>query len=65
MLAASVAAWSGWLELELARPPSFPERHEKLEKKYSRSLEKYLKRNAGGPGSKTAEAWLERYAAGD
>ena len=63
-LAAAVAAWSVWLELEQSRPPSFPERHEKPEKRFSKDLEKYLKKNDAGPGSETAKAWLERYAAG-
>jgi hypothetical protein len=62
-LAASVAAWSAWLELAETRPPSFPARHEKLEKRYAKDLEKYLKKTADGPGGETAKAWLERYEA--
>lgn len=64
-LSASVQAWSAWLDLERARPPAFPERPKKAgkaEKRYARNLEKYLKKNARGPGRETARAWLQRYS---
>jgi hypothetical protein len=64
-LSTSVDAWSAWLELEQARPPAFPERREKVEKRYARELEKYLKKSAEGPGHELVAAWLERYAAAD
>jgi hypothetical protein len=64
-LSTFVDAWLAWLELERARPPTFPARNEKLEKRYARELEKYLKKNADGPGRGIARAWLERSSAAD
>lgn len=61
-LAASVEAWAAWLEVERSRPPAFPERAEKAEKRFARTLEKYLKKNTEGPGRARARTWLERYA---
>ena len=57
----SVEAWSTWLELRDARPPSFPVGRDKLGTRYAKSLAKYLKKNADGPGAERAGAWLERY----
>jgi len=61
--AASVESWSTWIELRDERPPAFPERREKLEARYAKSLETYLKQNATGPGTEQVRAWLERFSA--
>lgn len=63
--AATFESWTTWIELGNERPPAFPERHEKLEKRYAKSLEKYLKVQSDGPGAAQAREWLELFEAGD
>ncbi len=62
--AAAVAVEDAWGEIARARPPLFPLRREKAEKRFEKALKKYLDKNPDSPHRKTAEAWLTAFAAG-
>lgn len=57
-----VEGWRIWLELAAERPPLFPGRREKAEKRYAAKLKSYVKKRSEGPGAELAREWLDVYA---
>ena len=61
---ALVEGWEAWRDVRRQRPPSFPLRREKPEKRFAKTLEKYVKKHADGPGVEEAKSLLTAWRGG-
>ncbi len=56
--------WEEWLDLQAERPPLFPAVAGSQEKKFARTVERFVEsRSEDAPGVGLARRWLERFAA--